>query len=379
MYSTCIHCQRDLGQNALIEHLPIGRRIAFDEAAGRLWVICAKCSRWNLVPFESRWEAIESAEKLYRASRQRMSTGQVGLAKTGEGTDLVRIGAPLRPEMAAWRYGAALLSRRWKYAATTGPATVALTALSQFGFWGIERSGIGVLGAFGISMIASALANRLIDQRTMSRLTVDNHLAHVSRRVVRQVFVAPTEQDELRIWMPIVGSDVKERGLMSDPIVLARHLLAGLKGDKSGIQLLASGAPSHYTRIEGDDAMPALRLILPLLHEAGTSKEKVSEATAHLTGNAVSMHRVLFGGRRSWDRLERTYLSSVYKPRRLALEMLVHEESERRWLSGEILTLELEWRKANEIAEIADGLIRDPAIETALQEGQRRSGLTATD
>ena len=64
--------------------------------------------------------------------------------------------------------------------------------------------------------------------------------------------------------------------------------------------------------------------------------------------------------------MERARLHNVSKPRRLALEMLVHEDSERRWLAGELLDLEHEWRKADAIAEIADGLLRDPAVEAEL-------------
>ena len=32
MYSTCLHCNKPLGSNDVIETLPIGRRIAFDAA-----------------------------------------------------------------------------------------------------------------------------------------------------------------------------------------------------------------------------------------------------------------------------------------------------------------------------------------------------------
>ena len=40
MYSTCIFCNQSLGTNEAIEIFPIGRRISFDAAMGRLWVIC---------------------------------------------------------------------------------------------------------------------------------------------------------------------------------------------------------------------------------------------------------------------------------------------------------------------------------------------------
>ena len=43
---------------------------------------------------------------------------------------------------------------------------------------------------------------------------------------------------------------------------------------------------------------------------------------------------------------------------RLALEMAAHEETERRALEGELEDLEAAWREADEIAAIADALLR---------------------
>ena len=74
MYSTCLFCTRALGSNEVIEHFPIGRRLAYDEAKGRLWVVCRHCEKWNLTPLEERWEAIEECERYYRETRLRMSS-----------------------------------------------------------------------------------------------------------------------------------------------------------------------------------------------------------------------------------------------------------------------------------------------------------------
>ncbi|HVZ78523.1 MAG TPA: hypothetical protein VG818_11135, partial [Gemmatimonadaceae bacterium] len=105
MYATCLFCHSHLGRNESIEHFPVGRRLAFDAAKGRLWVICTHCGRWNLSPLDERWEAIEECERAFRDTRVRVATGNVGLARLPERVELVRIGAPLRPEFAAWRYG----------------------------------------------------------------------------------------------------------------------------------------------------------------------------------------------------------------------------------------------------------------------------------
>jgi hypothetical protein len=46
---------------------------------------------------------------------------------------------------------------------------------------------------------------------------------------------------------------------------------------------------------------------------------------------------------------------------RLALEMAVHEDAERRAMEGELAGLEAMWREAEEIAALADGLPDGPA------------------
>ncbi len=39
MFKTCIFCKRPLGSNEVVETFPVGRRLAFDAARGRLWVV----------------------------------------------------------------------------------------------------------------------------------------------------------------------------------------------------------------------------------------------------------------------------------------------------------------------------------------------------
>ena len=108
MYTTCLFCHSDLGANHFLPTFPVGRRLAYDTKKGRLWVICTRCGRWNLTPLEERWEAIDECERLFRGTRLRMSTDNVGLARFRGGFELVRIGPALLPEIASWRYGARL-------------------------------------------------------------------------------------------------------------------------------------------------------------------------------------------------------------------------------------------------------------------------------
>ena len=151
MYSTCLFCNGPLGANTVIEHFPVGERLAFDAAKGRLWVVCRRCERWNLSPLEERWEAIEECERLFRDTRLRMSTENIGLARLSEGLELVRIGAPQRPEFAAWRYGDQFGRRRRRKIIRIGVGTTVVGGLAA-GFFTIGAAtggGLWILARLG--------------------------------------------------------------------------------------------------------------------------------------------------------------------------------------------------------------------------------------
>src|SRR5438309_6971777 len=59
MFSSCAFCNASFDGDGGPSGLGVGRRIAFDEWKGRLWVVCPRCSRWNLTPFDDRLERIE--------------------------------------------------------------------------------------------------------------------------------------------------------------------------------------------------------------------------------------------------------------------------------------------------------------------------------
>lgn len=97
---TCVHCDHALdGADA---------RAAFDPWLGRLWRICPRCGRWNVVPLEDRWETLEALERAVRdTGRSLLRTEHLDLVRIAEG-EVVRIGRAPRPEVAGWRYGDAL-------------------------------------------------------------------------------------------------------------------------------------------------------------------------------------------------------------------------------------------------------------------------------
>lgn len=94
---SCVFCDHDLsGASA---------RPAYDPWLGRLWRVCPRCRRWNVVPLEDRWEALESLERAVRdEGRSVLSTDHLDLVEAGD-RQVLRVGRAPRPELAGWRYG----------------------------------------------------------------------------------------------------------------------------------------------------------------------------------------------------------------------------------------------------------------------------------
>ena len=124
MYTTCAFCNGKLDGDGGPSGLGVGRRLAFDEWKGRLWVICPRCSRWNLAPLEERWEKVEALARAARAGRVAAATAQVALIRW-QAYDLVQVGKPPRLELATWRYGERLKARRREQMKFVLPLTVA--------------------------------------------------------------------------------------------------------------------------------------------------------------------------------------------------------------------------------------------------------------
>jgi hypothetical protein len=152
MYSRCIFCSADLDHNDDVEHFQVGRRLAFDSARGWLWAVCRACGRWNLTPIDERWEAIEDAERMFRATPLRTSTPTIGLARLRSGVELVRIGKANDLEFAAWRYGHSFgrrLARARAVATATTLAAAGVTLVTgAFGFLPVFLPGAGMLLGF---------------------------------------------------------------------------------------------------------------------------------------------------------------------------------------------------------------------------------------
>jgi hypothetical protein len=332
MYSTCLFCNSSLGANELVESFPVGRRLAFDQALGRLWVVCRRCDKWNLTPLEERWEAIEACERLFRDSRKRVTTENIGLAKLSEGLELIRIGRPLRPEFAAWRYGNRFERRYRRNVASMiagGVITGALTTAGVAGFFGgMAAMMTWIVGTSGRDIVQG-------------------------RRVIARI---PDTSGRLH----------KVRGVDA----MRSSLVPGEQREDWGLRLHL-GFNEREVVVTGDGARRIAGRLVPLINRFGGTRNQVSQALRDLDECGGPDRYLSWAARRSMP--GGSLWASAHW---LGVEMALNEENERYALESELAHLEDAWKDAEELAAIADRLTLPKVVE---QQFARLRGMHRND
>lgn len=338
MYSTCLFCNGPLGNNELVETFPVGRRVAFDAAKGRLWVVCVHCGRWNLSPIEERYEAIEACERLYRGTTVRISTDNVGLARLSEGLELVRVGKPLRPEFAAWRYADEFFSRRHRAKLQAG-LTVAAGAGASVGLG-------AVLGP--ISMAAGSASIIAFPAVVMAMIGLPVWGSAVAREYMQ--------------FDRVLGRFKVGKRLIT---VRAKHAKSVDLGFYDGDATLGLQHDRGHVTLTGTRAVHATTVLLANANRGGASNKSVQSAVQQIESAGDSNGYLTEASRRNgWRSMKVVSVLADYRQlgpmnlsptERLALEMAVHEETERRAAEGELQALREAWEEAERIAAIVDG------------------------
>jgi hypothetical protein len=358
MYTTCLFCHTGLGTNEVIESFPVGRRLAFDAAQGRLWVICRKCERWNLTPVEERWEAVEQCERLFTQTRLRVSSDNIGMSRLSEGLELVRIGKALRPEIAAWRYGDQFGRRRRRYIIGTAAVGVAAAGILIAG----PATGILAGGGFGVFQLLNGLQRAARDRIVRARVAVPgrDRPAILRGKDMKRIVLASNDAE----WsLKIPGGGPRNR-------YIAGHQEITLTGEDA---LRAAAAVLPGVNLKGADreaVADAVRWLerTPNPHElfATAARSPSSRARSWTASSgfivigSTNFARAVPGlAGRSYLAAGETFLDRLPQPVRLALEMAAHEDIERRAMQGELAMLELAWRQAEEIAAISDSMFSE--------------------
>jgi hypothetical protein len=328
MYTTCAFCSAAFDGDGGPSGLGVGRRLAFDEWKGRLWVVCIKCARWNLTPLDDRLERIEALARSAQDGRLLASTEQVSLLRWQQ-YDLVRVGKPPRVELAGWRYGERLRARSRERAKVVVPLTLAAVGL------GIAAN-VAIGGSLGFAVW------------NVGRLADSVYVGIVGGR--RVSLVEPPICDHCGTLLELKAKHVQHARVIAD----ARHDL--------GVLVSCPRCRREAALLTGADAQAALRQGLTYLNVRRASRRKADDA-AQVVDAAGGPDRLI----RDVARRELT-LRSLRAERQLALEMAIDEQAEAQ-------ELERQWREAEEQAEIADGtLSSNTAIEEALKRFKRRAG-----
>jgi len=339
VYSTCIFCDKSLGRNEVIEAFPVGRRLAFDPQRGRLWVVCKSCRRWNLTPLEERWEAVEECEILFRTLPTRVHSEEIGAAAHPEGLRLIRIGEPLPVEFAVVRYGETM-GRRYRrnayYAAAgigAGAALIVAGAVVGFAATGIVAQAPQMMNAI-----------RVWNTRPSVRLPDGS---------VRKVF--PSQVDLL------------------NPVDLQNP------DDEPDLRLRIRQRKKAEVILHGSDARRAASKVFPMLNHGGARLKSVQGAVEMLSdvgGPEAFLHETWGKARPRPGSSIRWVMSNdrhggqvLHLPplSRIAFEMALQQEQEKRAMEGELDELKAAWRAAEELAQISDNLLVPDGVEEKIE------------
>jgi len=328
MFVSCAFCNASFDGDGGPSGLGVGRRIAFDEWKGRLWVVCPRCSRWNLTPFDDRLERIEAVASAASQGRVAASTDQVALIRW-ERYDFVRVGKPPRLELATWRYGERLRNRQRERMKVVVPLTVAAVGL------GIAAN-VAAGGGFGmlvwnIHRLADWIYLRMVGGRKVSLVEppICAHCGSVMQLRARHVQFARL---------------VPDRHADMAVVVSCPHCRT------EGAQLMAT------------EATHVLRQGLTYLNLKRGGRRRAEDAAREVDQIGGPDHLV-----RDIARRELT-LRNLRPERGLALEMAVDERAE-------VEELERQWKEAEELADIADGTLGTATeVEDELRRLKNRDG-----
>jgi hypothetical protein len=321
MYRTCAFCNGKLDGDGGPSGLGVGRRLAFDESKGRLWVVCPRCSRWNLAPLDDRLERIEALARAAADGRVAAATEQVALIRW-QRYDLVRVGTPRRLEFATWRYGERLRARRREQLKVMVPVTIAAVGLAV----AVNVQTGGSLGVFVWNF---------------PRLLRGVYTELVGRR--RVALVEPPACERCGRVMLLRAKHVRYARVVPQPHAEVALILSCPACRAGGAML--GGAEAHVALRQGPTYLA--------LTQRG--RQRAADA-ARLVEGAGGPDALI----RDVARRELT-LRSLGPERRLALEIAVDERAE-------VDALARQSQEAEELAGIADGILSsDPAVDEALR------------
>jgi hypothetical protein len=224
---------------------------------------------------------------------------------------------------------------------------------------GATAAGIGLAGIGSVAYIASILGGLTMSGKLYRRFPHPDGGTFVPVGTPRLV-----ESERADGW----GVNVDYAQMLDDENEARR-----LRGwDIASLQRKTEAIGS--TTLHGHDAVPLLRWLLPRLNYSGAGASVVQDgvraiedvggperfAAWAVTQRREWAARSTFGDTGDWRQMP--------APVRLAFEMALHEDAERRAMDGELAALERAWADAEGVARIADSLLVPPDVQHKLDD-----------
>jgi hypothetical protein len=299
----------------------------------------------------------------------RQQTENIGLTRLSSGLELIRIGKPLAPEFAAWRYGREIRRRYRDAMAWTitggiiggGGAAIAVTGgllsgqmpwfmVPMFGVWGLA-----IAASFKEFQSGVFARNRAIKDAIRVPNGTERPYALYPGNL-RETALVPEESPNL--WSI---SLVHARG---------RDLIRGDAAPRALGVLLARINRTGGSAVTVQDAVNAIA------RAGGSAGYPAQLARRYAPHHAEAERKIAYNKRYAWGDFatDPAALPNLPAELRLALEMAVHEDTEQRAIDGDLAALEAAWREAEEIAAIADDLLLPQHVQSWMaQNAKRRS------
>ncbi len=311
----CLYCDSELPGGSADERVgAAGSRHAYDPVLGRLWEVCPRCLRWNPVPLQDRWEAIEAWEAEVRPrGTVLLRTEELALLRVGGG-EVVRVGRPPLPEWGGWRYGVRLPPPAGRRPSLLARLLGRLPPPPLEGYdpYGLSGAPGGVGGRGGPSQW---LASPFLDGA--QALTLAFTAVPFARRCPSCGAAMPLNPwDFQRVSFRVSGG---EPGMEAPCAGCGTLVLLGMR-----------------------EARPALRMGLAVLDSGSEAREVGEEAGARL--DAVGGRDLLLRGLGELG----AALGDLGRVERVTLAIALDQEAESD-------ALEAEWREAEELARIVEG------------------------
>ena len=161
---------------------------------------------------------------------------------------------------------------------------------------------------------------------------------------------------------------------LKNPDLLGTRLRPSADGDGYRLEIRKGKKKEWF---EGEEAERLAGIIIPRMNRRGGKKQTVQEAVGQIEdlGHPDDfLADVVQGDRYSDKKGVPGYVNKMPEPTKLALEMALHEEQERRALEGELWRLTRAWEEAEEIAAISDSLLLPDGTGDFIEQHRTEEG-----